>query len=195
MLNIFGRYTSSSQDAVHLGASWSRPPRRPGLAAVLHVRGTQMARPPGLVMRAAGDGPSLRQHASAPHASHRTPPVGHCATPCPRRHVRLEHEDVKGGAECHKPWTCTADHPMHLARGTSIRVKACARGNQGARRQVARRKLVERAVASAVVAERGEGVWKQGRAVRTAPAHRGHAPNAARRRPRRDSRPNHEPAR
>ena len=157
----------------------------PGLAAVLHVRGTQMARPPGLVMRAAGDGPSLRQHASAPHASHRTPPVDHHATPCPHGHVRLEHEGVKGGAERHTPWTCTADHPMHLARGTSFRVKACARGNQSARRQVARRKLVERAAASAVVAERGGCVWKQGCAVRTAPAHRGHASDTARRRPRR----------
>ena len=148
-----------------------------------------MARPPGLVMRAAGDGPSLRQHALHRMPATRTPPVGHHATPCLGGHVRLEREGVDGGAERQEPWACTAEHPMHLARGSSFRVETCARGNQGARRQVARRKLVERAVASAVVAERGEGVWKQGRAVRTAPAHRGHAPNAARRRPRRGTMP------
>ena len=81
------RCRTSSQDAQHLrkihvifarccsslGLGWSRPPRRPGLAAVLHVRGTQMARPPGLVMRAAGDGPSLRQHALHRMPATRTP--------------------------------------------------------------------------------------------------------------------------
>ena len=71
--------------------------------------------------------------------------------------------------------------PPHAPRARlELQSQGLREGNQSARRQVARRKLVERAAASAVVAERGGCVWKQGCAVRTAPAHRGHASDTPR---------------